>query len=141
MNVLLSAYACEPGKGSEPEVGWQWALQMARFHNVTVLTRTNNRAAIEAALREIPEPRPAFEFRNLHRFFGKLKAGAQACRRLGKPCGIIGMNPEMAAKFVDYGFSWVAVGSDLGFVVSRGQEYLAAMRGAAAPTAKPQSAY
>ena len=50
LKVLLSAYACEPGKGSEPEIGWQWALQMARFHNVTVLTRANNRGSIEAAL-------------------------------------------------------------------------------------------
>jgi glycosyltransferase involved in cell wall biosynthesis len=49
-SVLLSAYACEPGKGSEPEVGWQWARQMARFHKVTVLTRANNEPAIAAAL-------------------------------------------------------------------------------------------
>lgn len=47
--VLLSAYACEPGKGSEPGVGWHWALQAARHHEVWVLTRANNRAAIEAA--------------------------------------------------------------------------------------------
>ncbi len=25
MKVLVSAYACEPGKGSDPEVCWQWA--------------------------------------------------------------------------------------------------------------------
>lgn len=72
----------------------------------------------------------------------KLRDAAQACKRLGKPTGIIGMNPEMAAKFVEYGFSWVAVGSDLGYVVSRGQEYLAKMRGAAAEAPlKAQSAY
>jgi glycosyltransferase involved in cell wall biosynthesis len=57
----MSAYACEPNKGSEPEVGWQWALQMAKFHDVTVLTRANNRAAIEkelAALKDtVPVPR------------------------------------------------------------------------------------
>jgi glycosyltransferase involved in cell wall biosynthesis len=50
LKVLISAYACEPGKGSEPNVGWQWALQMARFHDVTVVTRANNQARIEAAL-------------------------------------------------------------------------------------------
>jgi 2-dehydro-3-deoxyglucarate aldolase/4-hydroxy-2-oxoheptanedioate aldolase len=72
----------------------------------------------------------------------KLKEGAQACKRLGKPSGIIGMNPDMAGKFVEYGFSWVAVGSDMGYVVSRGQEYLAKMRGSApSAAAKPQSAY
>lgn len=64
MNVLISAYACEPGKGSEPEVGWQWALQMARFHHVTVLTRRNNRLAIEDGLRALKQedPRPRFVF-------------------------------------------------------------------------------
>jgi glycosyltransferase involved in cell wall biosynthesis len=53
MQVLISAYACEPNKGSEPEVGWQWATRMARFHDVTVLTRANNRDSIEAALAKI----------------------------------------------------------------------------------------
>jgi 2-dehydro-3-deoxyglucarate aldolase/4-hydroxy-2-oxoheptanedioate aldolase len=72
----------------------------------------------------------------------KLKEGAQACKRVGKPSGIIGMSPDMAGKFIEYGFSWVAVGSDMGYVVSRGQEYLAKMRGSApAAPAKSQSAY
>jgi glycosyltransferase involved in cell wall biosynthesis len=47
LKVLMSAYACEPSKGSEPGVGWYWALQMARFHDVWVLTRANNRETIE----------------------------------------------------------------------------------------------
>lgn len=49
MRVLLSAYACEPNRGSEAEVGWQRALHMLPFADeVWVLTRANNRAAIEA---------------------------------------------------------------------------------------------
>jgi glycosyltransferase involved in cell wall biosynthesis len=49
MRVLLSAYACEPNRGSEPEVGWQRALHMlAIAEHVYVLTRSNNRAVIEA---------------------------------------------------------------------------------------------
>ncbi|MGX5857996.1 glycosyltransferase family 4 protein [Dyadobacter jiangsuensis] len=49
MNVLLSAYACEPNKGSEPGVGWHWAIEVAqRGHAVFVLTRSNNRTAIES---------------------------------------------------------------------------------------------
>lgn len=47
LKVLISAYACEPGKGSEPAVGWGWCLQMQRFHEVWVLTRSNNRGPIE----------------------------------------------------------------------------------------------
>ena len=49
MKVLISAYACEPAKGSEPVVGWTWALAAAREHDVWVLTRANNREVIEAA--------------------------------------------------------------------------------------------
>jgi 2-keto-3-deoxy-L-rhamnonate aldolase RhmA len=58
----------------------------------------------------------------------KLRAGAQACKRLGKPCGIVGANPEVVASFLEYGFSWVAVGSDLAMLASRATEYLGAVR-------------
>src|SRR6266705_2592038 len=58
----------------------------------------------------------------------KLRAGAQTCKRLGKPCGIVGGNPEIVANFLDYGFSWVAVGSDLAMLASRATEYLGAVR-------------
>lgn len=47
MRILLSAYACEPNKGSEPGVGWNWAVELARHHEVWVLTRENNRTTIE----------------------------------------------------------------------------------------------
>jgi len=69
----MSAYACEPGQGSEPEVGWQWALQMAQLHDVTVITRANNRAAIEAALATVPEPHPAFLYFDLPEAMLRLK--------------------------------------------------------------------
>jgi hypothetical protein len=46
--ILLSAYACEPGRGSEPGVGWNWATELAQLgHAVTVITRADNRSAIE----------------------------------------------------------------------------------------------
>ena len=54
MNILVSAYACEPDKGSEPGVGWNWVMQASRFHDVWVLTRSNNRPAIERALQRTP---------------------------------------------------------------------------------------
>lgn len=37
LRVLLSAFACSPGKGSEPGVGWNVATRLANFHDVTVL--------------------------------------------------------------------------------------------------------
>lgn len=48
MNTIISAYACEPNKGSEPEVGWQWVMQASKkYDHVTVITRSNNRDSIE----------------------------------------------------------------------------------------------
>lgn len=65
LRVVVSAYACEPGLGSEPEVGWQWALQLARFHRVWVFTRENNRAAILASGVLDNNPNLHFEFYDL----------------------------------------------------------------------------
>jgi glycosyltransferase involved in cell wall biosynthesis len=49
MRVLLSAYACEPNKGSEQEIGWQRSLHMLPYADeVWVLTRANNQSVIEA---------------------------------------------------------------------------------------------
>jgi glycosyltransferase involved in cell wall biosynthesis len=73
MKAFLSAYACEPGKGSEPEVGWQVAAHMAHHCRVTVVTRANNRRNIEAALAQLPEPKPHFLYYDLPRPFLWLK--------------------------------------------------------------------
>ena len=64
LRVLLSAYACAPHRGSEHEVGWQWAINMARLHDITVLTRTKHRPAIEEELARLQpdQPRPNFVY-------------------------------------------------------------------------------
>src|SRR6266481_3580042 len=75
LKVLISAYACEPNKGSEPEVGWQWALQMARFHEVTVLTQSKNQLVIESALRDLGgrQPEPRFIYHQLPKLLQGLR--------------------------------------------------------------------
>lgn len=45
--VFVSAYACEPGLGSEIGVGWHWVLEMRRYFELWVLTRESNRHNIE----------------------------------------------------------------------------------------------
>jgi len=50
VKVLLSAYACEPGKGSEQEVGLRVLLAAAQRHDVWVLTRKNNISPLEEFL-------------------------------------------------------------------------------------------
>jgi glycosyltransferase involved in cell wall biosynthesis len=62
----LSAYACEPDKGSEPGIGWHWAAALGRAgHEVWVLTRANNRDAIEKALASEPIPNVRFLYYDL----------------------------------------------------------------------------
>ncbi|MBF2048586.1 MAG: glycosyltransferase [Elainella sp. C42_A2020_010] len=56
LRVLLSAYACEPHRGSEPGVGWNTAREIARYHQVWVLTSNTHRVAIEAELAVRPVP-------------------------------------------------------------------------------------
>lgn len=60
MTVFLSAYACEPGKGSEPGVGWRWAKGLAERVDLQVLTRESNRAAIERAITALPAGDPLY---------------------------------------------------------------------------------
>ena len=51
LKVLLSAYACETNKGSEPEIGWKWATTLSNLgHEVYVITRSNNKEHIELYL-------------------------------------------------------------------------------------------
>ena len=81
MRILLSAYACEPAKGSEPGVGWNWALALVRRgHEVWVLTRSNNRASIEEAQAGLGEPcasRLHFLYHDLPRWAAWWKRGGR----------------------------------------------------------------
>jgi glycosyltransferase involved in cell wall biosynthesis len=65
LRILLSAYACEPDRGSEPGVGWNWVRHLARDHDVWVITRSNNRGVIEAALAQKPLPNAHFIYFDL----------------------------------------------------------------------------
>lgn len=56
MKVLISAYACETGRGGEGEIGWRMVRRLAADHDVWVITRANLRAVHEAAFRQEPKP-------------------------------------------------------------------------------------
>ena len=74
----MGAYACDPHQGSEPGVGWHWAIEAVNAgHRVCVVTRANNRPAIETALRADPQPDLEVEYLDLPSPFRFLK------RRLG----------------------------------------------------------
>jgi glycosyltransferase involved in cell wall biosynthesis len=75
LRVLLSAYACEPEKGSEPGVGWNWVKQNAKHNSVWVLTRASNREAILNALAREPIAHVRWVFLDLPAWARKWKRG------------------------------------------------------------------
>lgn len=76
MKILMSAYACEPHQGSEPGVGWHWAIETARLgHDVSVITRSNNREAITRELSKLGRPQ------HLQFFYYDLPAWARWWKR------------------------------------------------------------
>lgn len=75
-SVLLSAYACEPNKGSESEVGWLWVLEIAKkTANVVVVTRKKNRFNIEEALKDKAIKNIEFSYFDLPYFLSFYKKG------------------------------------------------------------------
>ncbi len=65
LKVLISAYACKPGSGSDPGIAWDIAREMVKYHKVWVLTRESNRALIEAELSRNPVPGLNFVYYDL----------------------------------------------------------------------------
>lgn len=61
-----------------------------------------------------------------------LQHAAAMCRDAGKPCGIVGADPGMVKRFLDYGYTYVAVGTDMGMMVRQAREFLGALRDAGA---------
>ena len=74
MKKLISAYACEPNKGSEPEVGWQHMLKSAsKFKKVVVVTKTNNKNNIEKKFQDLDLDNVSFEYFDLPYIFRYIK--------------------------------------------------------------------
>ena len=65
MKVIISAYACEPGQGSERGAGWNWSLAAAVKHEAWVMTCAHRQEAIEEALRGSGGPVPTFVYLEL----------------------------------------------------------------------------
>lgn len=61
MKILLSAFAFAPNVGSEPGVGWRWAAELGKQHEVTVITDATRRPLVEAeGVRLLPNVRVVY---------------------------------------------------------------------------------
>ena len=69
LNILISAYACNPYLGSEPQGGWNVISRISKKHKVTVLTALTNKKNINSFLKKnFKNPKLKFIFINHKRF-------------------------------------------------------------------------
>lgn len=61
--ILISAYAVSPDRGSEPGLGWNWCVRLAKSCELFIITEGEFRDRIEAALPALPQGK------NLHFFY------------------------------------------------------------------------
>ena len=80
--IFVSAYACEPGLGSEIGVGWHWVLELSKYFEVWVLTRESNRGTI------VPWIEQHKEYENIHFVYFDLPQWARRWKR-----GMRGVRP------------------------------------------------
>ena len=83
MKILISAYSCEPGVGSERGVGWNVAIEAAKYHQVWVLTRPDeSKQAIEAELKSRPIPNLHFIYFTLPFWQDSLRWGQSGAMQI-----------------------------------------------------------
>ncbi len=61
--VLINAYACAPGMGSEPGMAWNWCIHLANHCTLHIITEGEFRDKIEEALAHLPQAK------NMHFYY------------------------------------------------------------------------
>ncbi|MEM8501866.1 MAG: glycosyltransferase [Cyanobacteria bacterium P01_D01_bin.1] len=83
MKILISAYSCEPGVGSERGVGWNVVYEAAKYNEVWVLTRPDeSKEAIEAELARNPMPNLHFVYFTLPIWGGGWRLGSNGAMQI-----------------------------------------------------------
>ena len=77
MKILAIAYACEPNRGSEPGVGWNWVKLISAISNceLSVITRANNQRVIDEYLSKHNDINAGFIYYDLPKKILKYKHG------------------------------------------------------------------
>ena len=50
LKVLVNSYACSPGMGSEPGMGWNWCVNLAKYCELHIITEGEFRDKIESVI-------------------------------------------------------------------------------------------
>lgn len=63
--IFVSAFACDPTIGSEPGVGWHWALELSKYYEIWVLTVEEDHGSISSKIEKYFREHPN-ENRGIH---------------------------------------------------------------------------
>lgn len=55
LSVLINAYACSSGMGSEPGMAWNWCVNLAKYCELYIITEGEFRKRIERAVSGLPQ--------------------------------------------------------------------------------------
>lgn len=55
LKVLVNAYACSPDRGSEPGMGWNWCIHLAKYCELHIITEEEFKQKIEEAITKLPQ--------------------------------------------------------------------------------------
>lgn len=53
---------------------------------------------------------------------------AARCRKIGSPCGIVGPTPEVVNRFIQLGYDFVAIASDMGMMMRQANAFIQAVK-------------
>lgn len=105
--ILVSAYGCEPNRGSESGVGWNWVLQLAKNNTLHVVTRSNNKQPIESCLLSDVAKNITFHYYDCPSWIRKMKKGDKGLY-LYYTCWQIGAKKifKQLAKQYKFDYAW-----------------------------------
>lgn len=64
--ILINAYACSPGMGSEPGMAWNWCVNLAKYCELHIITEGEFRERIEASVSILPQGK------NMHFYYNPM---------------------------------------------------------------------
>lgn len=77
MKIIISAYDCEPGRGSEAEIGWSVIHEVAKRNDVLVLTRKANKKYHDMEYEKYKKPNNIeyvyFDITIVNKMYGNVK--------------------------------------------------------------------
>lgn len=69
-----------------------------------------------------------------------IEQAAKSAKAACKPIGIVGPNPDMVRRFIEYGYTYAAIASDMAMMTGRARDWLATLK-RETPAAEPTAAY